>query len=110
KAATRQMQKALERMNPNSKVSKSDDVKKHDFLINRQTILNFMKRDFDVDMQKPYNIDNSTSLYKYLNNGKFHREFKALTFKLFNTYLPNKDKYDSAAFDEGLSLLNNGRH
>ncbi|KJG63351.1 hypothetical protein C0W52_05200 [Photobacterium kishitanii] len=110
KAATRQMQKALERMNPNSKVSKVDDVKKHDFLVNRRTILNFMQKEFFVDMSKDYNYKNANDLKKHFKNNRFKSEFNALTIKLFNTYLPNKDKYASAAFDEGLSLLNNGRH
>ncbi|KJG71071.1 hypothetical protein [Photobacterium kishitanii] len=64
KAATRQMQKALERMNPNSKVSKVDDVKKHDFLVNRRTILNFMQKEFFVDMSKDYNYKKRERLKK----------------------------------------------
>ncbi|PST95986.1 hypothetical protein C9I87_05430 [Photobacterium iliopiscarium] len=110
KAATRQMQKALERMNSNSKVSKSDDVKKNDFLVNRNSILKFMQKEFDVDMKKPYNRENSKNLYNYLNNGKFKTEFSALTKKLFDTYSKNKDVYANAAFDEGLAPFNNAHN
>lgn len=109
-AATRQMQKALERMNPYSKASQSEDVKKNDFLVNRRTILKFMEKDFNVDMDKPYNIDYSMELYKYSNNRMFYTEFDALTVKLFDAYYTDRDVYANAAFDEGLSHVNNGRH
>ena len=109
-AATRQMQKALERMNPYSKASQSDYVRNNDFLVNRRTILKFMLREYNVDISKDFNRDHDRELYNYMKDNRFKIEFDSLTKALFDAYSKNRDVYVSADLDEGLNFFNNGRH